>query len=76
MMAVNAVSQDSKIKLNLDGGVDQNGKQIVKSKTYSKVKATATNEDVYSVATALTGLQKLPVVSIRRIDEVELVESI
>lgn len=75
-MAVNAVSQDSKIKLNLDGGIDQNGKQMVKSKTYSKVKAAATNEDVYSVATALTGLQKLPVVSIRRIDEVELVESI
>ncbi|WP_069650378.1 DUF1659 domain-containing protein [Caloranaerobacter ferrireducens] len=75
-MAVNTVSQDSKIKLNLDGGVDQNGKQIVKSKTYSKVKATASNEDVYSVAIALTGLQKLPVVSIRRIDEVELVESI
>ncbi|KPU26398.1 hypothetical protein TR13x_10290 [Caloranaerobacter sp. TR13] len=75
-MAVNAVTKDSKIKLNLDGGIDQNGKQIVKSKTYSKVKGAATNEDVYSVAIALTGLQKLPVVSIRRIDEVELVESI
>lgn len=75
-MAVNAITKDSKIKLNLDGGVDQKGKQIVKSKTYSKVKTAATNEDVYSVATALIGLQKLPVISIRRIDEVELVESI
>ncbi|WP_427338019.1 DUF1659 domain-containing protein [Caloranaerobacter sp. DY30410] len=75
-MAVNAVTKDSKIKLNLDGGVDQKGKQIVKSKTYSKVKTVATNEDVYSVAKTLANLQKMPVVSIRRIDEIELVENI
>ncbi|KGG79969.1 DUF1659 domain-containing protein [Caloranaerobacter azorensis] len=75
-MAVNAVTKDSKIKLNLDGGVDQKGKQIVKSKTYSKVKTAATNEDVYSVAKTLANLQKMPVVSIRRIDEIELVENI
>lgn len=73
-MAVNTVPQHSKLKIQYDAGLDKKGNQIVKSKTYSRIKASATNEDVYSVAASLTGLQELPLISVTRIDETEIVE--
>lgn len=33
------------------------GKEVIKSKTYSNLKATAVNDDIYAVAEALAGLQ-------------------
>ncbi|RKD32320.1 DUF1659 domain-containing protein [Thermohalobacter berrensis] len=74
-MAVTSTVQSSKLRIQLDGGVDGDGKQIIKSKTYSKVKTTATNDDIYNVATNLAGLQTYPVYAVKRIDEVELTES-
>ena len=73
-MALNTMVQDSKLKLQFDGGLDEKGNTIVKSKTLSKVKSTATNDDVYEVATTLSGLQTLPLLSVRRIDEVEITQ--
>ena len=75
-MAITAVAQDSKLKLSFDGGLDGDGKAIVKSKTFSKIKAAAVNDDVYALATSLTGLQEKPLLSVRRIDEVDLTEII
>lgn len=74
-MAVNTTAQDSKLKLQLDGGLDGKGNTIVKSKTLSKLKSTAVNDDVYDVATSLAGLQTLPLLSVRRIDEVEITQA-
>jgi len=73
-MALNTIVQDSKLKLQFDGGLDEKGNTIVKSKTLSKVKSTATNDDVYEVATTLSGLQTLPLLSVRKIDEVEITQ--
>jgi len=73
-MAITATNNDSKIKLGLNAGTDENGKEIVKSKTFSKVKADATNEDVYAATTAISNLQTLPLMSVKRINEVELRE--
>lgn len=75
-MAVNGTTLDSKLKLQLDGGIDDSGNTIVRSKTYSNVKPTAVNDDVYAVATSLAAMQTLPLISIRRIEEVELTEVI
>jgi len=75
-MAINATSLDSKLKIQLDGGVDEKGKAVMKSKTYSKVKATATNEDVYAVAASLSGLQALPLLAVKRLEEIDLIEII
>ncbi len=74
-MAVTTVPQDSKLKLHLDGGVDGDGKAIVKSKTISKIKSSAVNEDLYSISTSLTNLQTLPLIGVKRIDEVDLIEA-
>lgn len=73
-MAVVTVPNDSKFKLELNGGVDGNGKEIVKSKTFTKVKSAATDEEVYNVANSLSSLQTLPLISVKRINEVELQE--
>lgn len=75
-MAVNAAALDSKLKVYFDGGIDENGKAITKTKTYSKVKSTALNDDVHAVAQAIASVQELPLVTVRRIDEVELTEVI
>ncbi len=73
-MPVNTIAQDSKFKVQLDAGLNEKGNMIVKSKTFSKVKSAAINDDVYDVAASLAGLQELPLVSVRRIDEVEITQ--
>ncbi len=73
-MPVNAIAQDSKLRLKLDDGVNENGNQVLKSKTLSGVKATAVDEDIYNVAVSLSSLQTKPLVSVKRIDEVDLEE--
>jgi len=74
-MAVNTIAQDSKLKIQLDAGVDEKGNPKTKSKTFSKIKSTAVNEDVYDVANSLAGLQELSLMSVRRIDEIEITQA-
>ncbi|MTI65555.1 MAG: DUF1659 domain-containing protein [Firmicutes bacterium] len=73
-MAIEANSKDSKFRVGFNAGVDEDGKEIIKRKTFSKVKSQATNEDIYAITTSLAGLQERPLVSVSRIDEVELRE--
>ncbi|WP_352418272.1 DUF1659 domain-containing protein [Proteiniborus sp.] len=71
-MPVNATIKESKLKLQLDGGLNDKGNPIVKSKTFSKVKTDAINDNLFSVASSLAGLQAMPLIGIKRVDEVEL----
>lgn len=71
-MPVNATIIDSKLKLQLDGGLNEKGNPVVKSKTFSKVKTDAVNDNIFSVAQSLAGLQDMPLIGIKRVDEVEL----
>ncbi|WP_425448009.1 DUF1659 domain-containing protein [Dethiothermospora halolimnae] len=74
-MALDITNKDSKLRIRFDGGLDDKGKQILKSKTYSKIKPETTDDDIYGVATSLTGLQNLPLMSVTRVNEVELAEA-
>lgn len=71
-MAVNSIPKSSKVKMEFHNGVNEYGKDILKPKTLSGVKIDATNEGLYSAMTSLSGLQSLPLVSVKRIDETEL----
>lgn len=71
-MPVNSIPQESKVKMEFHNGLDEFGRDIIKSKTLSKVKTTATNEGIYTAMTSLSSLQSLPLVSVKRIDETEL----
>lgn len=71
-MAVNSIPTESKVKMELHNGQDEQGRDIIKSKTLSSVKTDATDEGAYNTIAALSGLQSLPLVSVKRIDETEL----
>ena len=65
----------SGLKLRFDCGADEiTGKTIVRSKTYSNVKPTAANDDLYAVGDALASLAKDDVIEIARIDNSTLSE--
>ena len=74
-MAVIVVPRDSSLQLRLVTGTNPlTGAPIIESKTFTKVKAAALDQDVYDVATALVGLQKYPVAEIRAQKESQLTE--
>jgi len=71
-MAVKAVVKDSKLRLELDGGLNDKGNPIVNTKTFSKIKTDADNENLFLAAESLAGLQDMPLLGIKRVDEIEL----
>ncbi|WP_237722337.1 DUF1659 domain-containing protein [Keratinibaculum paraultunense] len=66
------VKENVRLKLELDGGMDGD-KQIIKSKTYSKIKPTVENEALYEVAESLADLQTYPIYKVKRLEEIHLV---
>ena len=74
-MALKEFKKDSKLRIDLDGGVVGN-KNVVKSKTYSKVKAETASTDLYDVAVSLAGLQSMSLLKVKRLEEIELEQEI
>ena len=56
-MSVSETKNASSLKLKFDCGLNDDGKSVIKSRTYSNVKADATSQDVFDVARALVDLQ-------------------
>lgn len=67
---------DSKLKLVLNAGLDENNKVIIKNKTYSNIKSTVTNEDLYDLGVAISDLQSYSLVNLVRNEEYELINEI
>lgn len=74
MMAVIANSLDSRLQIQLHLGVDGDGKDVTRTKTYSRIKGEASDQDLYDVANSLVGLQEHPVLFIRRNSNAEYEE--
>lgn len=72
-MAVVGIKESVRLKLELDGGMDGD-RQIIKSKTYSRIKPEAEDEDLYEVAASLVGLQTLPLSKVKKLEEIHLLE--
>ncbi|HHZ01409.1 MAG TPA: DUF1659 domain-containing protein [Tissierellia bacterium] len=75
-MAVITNQLDSKFKILLNAGLDDNNKAILKSKTFSNVKASANNEDLYNIGVAISELQTYELAGIVRYDEYELINEV
>lgn len=75
-MAVVTNQASSKMKLVLNAGLDENNKEIIKSKTFSNIKPTVTNDNMYSLGVALSGLQSYSLMNIKRYEEYELLNEI
>ncbi|QEK11522.1 DUF1659 domain-containing protein [Crassaminicella thermophila] len=71
-MAVNVNAGPSKLKIIFSNGVDENGKERKKTKTYSNLKSTSTDQDVYDLAAILVGLQTDTALKVSRLDEKEI----
>ena len=66
MATVITVPRDSALQLRLVVGTNPDtGAPVIESKTFNKIKSSATDQEVYDVATALVGLQKYAVDEIR-----------
>lgn len=73
-MAVNALAEKVTLKIEFDGGL-VDGKQIVKSKSFNKVKTEAPNEDLHGTARTMAGLQDKDLLAVKKVETSEIVEA-
>lgn len=62
----------SSLRIKFDCGLNDDGKSVVRSRTYSNLKSTAPALDVYNVADALVSLQQHNVLDISKQDSTSL----
>jgi hypothetical protein len=65
-------AQMSTLRIKYDCGLGDNGRTIVKTRSFSNVKDDAKAVDVYNVAEILNSLQKHDILSVLKIDNTEL----
>lgn len=70
-VSTNIISTD--LVLVMDNGIGASGQQLVKNRSFKKVKPEAANEDIYAVAQNLLGLQDKTNVAVQRRDIVEII---
>ncbi|MCO7174992.1 DUF1659 domain-containing protein [Sporolactobacillus kofuensis] len=58
--------------MNLDGGLDEQGEQVLLTKSFRNIKAAAAHDGLLAVAEQLAPLQKHPLISIERNDTAEI----
>ncbi|QSX09291.1 DUF1659 domain-containing protein [Alkalibacter rhizosphaerae] len=73
-MAVETMKFGTKMVLKLDGGLNEKGEPIVKSKTYANVNTAAADQDIYDVATTLAGLQTRTLEGVHKLEETILIQ--
>ncbi|HLR21777.1 MAG TPA: DUF1659 domain-containing protein [Tissierellaceae bacterium] len=72
-MAIVSIKEKTALRLELDNGM-VDGRQRVLSKTFSKIKDTAEDEDLHGTALVLGNLQNKDLLRIRKIEETLLEE--
>lgn len=70
-MAVSLLTKSLRLQLKYAGDII-NGKQTFISKTYSRVKPAAADQDLYDVAQVLANLQSKPLHSIHKLVDSEM----
>lgn len=75
-MTVERIPGNSRLQLRLQTGVDNDGKPVFVLKSYSNLKAAATDEDVFEVGQTIGQLQQHVVNEIYRHDSAAIVTTI
>ena len=65
----------NKIQIRSNSGMVE-GKEVIKSKTYSNLKETAVDDDIYAVAQALAGLQTPTMEEVIKIESTLLIPGV
>ena len=73
-MAVISTPNATSAKIKLDHGADVNGDRIIKTKTLTNIKSTASNDDIMAVVNAIVDLQKHTLSATNRVDNSSLSE--
>ncbi|NLO97266.1 MAG: DUF1659 domain-containing protein [Peptococcaceae bacterium] len=73
-MAIITTPLDSTFVARYQIDTSGSGAPITRQKTFSGVKATASSEDIYEVASALFNLLQYPLLEVRRDDRFALTE--
>lgn len=73
-MAVTAIHKDTKVKIVMNAGFDDNNRQIKKRKTLNKARPETENEVLFKIAEKTASLQKHSLTDIIRHDEYRLAE--
>ncbi|OLS01838.1 DUF1659 domain-containing protein [Tissierella creatinophila] len=71
-MAIKNVKEKTNLKLELDGGIVDEKQKLI-SKTYSKIKTDALDEELYETALALQTLQSKDLLNVKRVEEMSLI---
>ncbi|MFT4416293.1 DUF1659 domain-containing protein [Fredinandcohnia humi] len=64
-----AVIKDTQLRLVFEAGVDDKGKMKYQNKNYNNIKPSATTDQLYSVAGAISDLQSRALADIERNDK-------
>lgn len=56
-MAIGNIKEKTTLRLELDGGIVE-GKQKIVPKSFSQIKTSASDEELYNTATAIASLQR------------------
>ncbi len=71
-LSVIETNNPSSLKIKFNCGLDEYGKTIVKSRSFSNLKHNALSLDVYNVAEALASLQQHSLASVIKQDNTEI----
>lgn len=71
-MSVTTDNLSTKLQIRSNYGV-VDGKDVIKSKTYSHLKASAVNDDIYAIAETLASLQEPVMEEVIRVESTLLI---
>ena len=70
-MAIVAVKEKTTLKLELDNGI-VDGKQKTLSKSFTKIKNNAADEELHGTAVTIANLQSKDLLKVKRVEELSL----
>ena len=73
-MPVNAIPVSARLQLRLNTGFDEDLNPLFRTRSFSNVKPSADNEELFDLAQEIGSLQVHTLSTVRRVDEYELEE--
>ncbi|MGO1469239.1 MAG: DUF1659 domain-containing protein [Tissierella sp.] len=74
-MAIKSIKEKTNLKLQLDGGIVDEKQRII-SKSFTKVKPEALDEELYQTAKVLESLQNNGLLNVLRVEETSIKEEV
>lgn len=73
-MPVERIAQDSRLQARYQVGMSDEGEPVYRTRALARVKSDSDDQSLWTVASAISGLQKYQIAEVRRIDSSVLTE--